>query len=240
MKEAHEKYPQGRWWIKADACDLRKGLCESLRGEWSGDKDTGNGELKKMHEEYKEKKKTVKNLKVRSGDFNQTVLDIKKYLESDVSFLQNGLKNATDIYNQKVGVKNMSQDSLMALAWDVTGFSELTKMNVDLLSEISSLLDEQHLVTIVKIWGELRDKLCNYLKQLYFRKREPCSHLLVFMIADEQREFKPYAIPVRVLPVTAVTDNAMRNMRDELVNAMEEMGMIVVGICLLFSYMFNS
>ena len=102
---------------------------------------------------------------------------------------------------------------------------------------MSSLLDEQHLITIVKIWGELHDKLCNYLKQLYFRKREPCNHLLVFMIADEQREFKPCAIPVRVLPVTTVTDNAMQNMRDELVNAMEEMGMIVVGICLLFSYM---
>ena len=56
LKEAHEKYPHGRWWIKADVCDVRKGLCESLCGEWSGDKDTGNGEVKKMYDEYKEKK----------------------------------------------------------------------------------------------------------------------------------------------------------------------------------------
>ena len=174
------------------------------------------------------KKKTVKDLQVRNGNFFQTVLSIKKCLENDVSFLQSGLKNATDIYNQKVNVNNVSQDSLMALAWDVTGYSELVKMNGDLLSEICLLL-EQNLVTVVKVWGQLRDKLCNYLKQLYFRKREPASHLLVFMIADEQREFKPYAIPVRVLPVTTVTDKAIRNMRDELVDAMEESGMLVVS-----------
>ena len=53
LKEAHERSPKGRWWIKADACDLRKGLCESLRGEWSGDKDTGDGEVKKIHDEYR-------------------------------------------------------------------------------------------------------------------------------------------------------------------------------------------
>ena len=102
-------------------------------------------------------------------------------------------------------------------------------MNSDLLSEICLLLDELNLATVVRIWGQLRDKLCNYLKQLYFRKCKPASHLLLFMIADEQREFKPYAIPVRALPVTTVTDKGMQNMRDELVEAMEEMGMIVVG-----------
>ncbi|CAB3982429.1 Hypothetical predicted protein [Paramuricea clavata] len=69
--------------------------------------------------------------------------------------------------------------------------------------------------------------------QLYFRKREPASHLMVFMIADEHREFKPYAIPVRVLPVTTVTDNDMRHLRDQLVDAMEELGMIVVEGLLL-------
>jgi hypothetical protein len=52
---------------------------------------------------------------------------------------------------------------------------------------------------------------------------------MVFMIADEHREFIPYAIPVRVLPVTTVTDNDMRHLRDQLVDAMEELGMIVVG-----------
>jgi hypothetical protein len=228
LKEAHERSPKGRWWIKADACDLRKGLCESLRGEWSGDKDTGDGEVKKIHDEYRTKEKRVKNLQVGSDNFLKTLLNVKKDLECDVSFLQKGLENATEIYNKKVDSRNVSQDNLVALAWDVTGYSELVKMNGELISKICFLQEDQNLTTVGS-WNNLRDKLCNYLKQLYFRKREPASHLMVFMIADEHREFKPYAIPVRVLPVTTVTDNDMRHLRDQLVDAMEELGMIVVG-----------
>ena len=48
-------------------------------------------------------------------------------------------------------------------------------MNSDLLSEVCLLLDELDGATVIKIWGQLCDKLCNYLKQLYFRKHEPAS-----------------------------------------------------------------
>ncbi|CAB3998785.1 Hypothetical predicted protein [Paramuricea clavata] len=53
LTKAKQANPKGRWWIKADACDVRMGLRESVRGEWSGDEDLGSGELKVLHEEYK-------------------------------------------------------------------------------------------------------------------------------------------------------------------------------------------
>ncbi|CAB4022237.1 Hypothetical predicted protein, partial [Paramuricea clavata] len=195
LKVAHKRSPKGRWWIKADACDLRKGLCESLRGEWSGDKDTGDGEVKKIHDEYRTKEKRVKNLQVGSDNFIKTLLDVKKDLECDVLFLQKGLKNATEIYNKKVDSGNVSQDNLVALAWDVTGYTELVKMNGELISKICLVQEDQNLTTVGS-WNNLRDKLCNYLKQL--------SDL-------------------------TVTDNDMQHLRDQLVDAMEELGMIVVG-----------
>lgn len=35
--------PSTSWWIKGDAVDLVEGLCESVRGEWSGDIDCDQG-----------------------------------------------------------------------------------------------------------------------------------------------------------------------------------------------------
>lgn len=34
LKQAAASNPKGRWWIKADACDVRKGLRESVHGTW--------------------------------------------------------------------------------------------------------------------------------------------------------------------------------------------------------------
>ena len=31
--------PSGRWWLKLDKTDIKKGLLESLRGIWNGDAD---------------------------------------------------------------------------------------------------------------------------------------------------------------------------------------------------------
>ena len=42
LKQAKTSNPQGRWWIKADAFDVRKGSRESMRGTWSGVEDLGD------------------------------------------------------------------------------------------------------------------------------------------------------------------------------------------------------
>ena len=39
LEVAKERLPKGRWWIKGDAFDVREGLRESLKGDWSGDAD---------------------------------------------------------------------------------------------------------------------------------------------------------------------------------------------------------
>lgn len=53
LKQAKETNPQGRWWIKADACDVRKGLRESMHGTWAGDEDLGDGSLQALYVDYK-------------------------------------------------------------------------------------------------------------------------------------------------------------------------------------------
>ena len=41
---------------------------------------------------------------------------------------------------------------------------------------------------------------------------------------------KPYAIPVRVLPYKSITDSKIRELRDEIKEAMQALGMVVVQL----------
>ena len=57
------------------------------------------------------------------------------------------------------------------------------------------------------------------------------------MVSDEFRNFKPYAIPVRVLKYNSLTDKNIRDLKDELKTAMEEIGMVTVG---MYEYLVSS
>ena len=70
-------------------------------------------------------------------------------------------------------------------------------------------------------------------EQLIFRLVDftVVATILVFMIADERRNRKPYAIPVRFLPYRSLTDAKLRELEVELEEVMRSTGMTVVGMC---------
>ena len=57
---AKQKALSGRWWIKADAFDFRIGLRESLKNEWSGDTDLGDGKLQELKKNYEKRLSVAK------------------------------------------------------------------------------------------------------------------------------------------------------------------------------------
>ncbi len=62
-------------------------------------------------------------------------------------------------------------------------------------------------------------------------KREYQQHiLLVFMVSDELRNTKPYAVPVRFMPYGSITDRKMRELELEVECAMKNLEMKVVGM----------
>lgn len=75
----------------------------------------------------------------------------------------------------------------------------------------------------------LKSSLLIYLEELFSKKRTAASHVLVFMIADELRNKKPYAIPVRFMPYKSLTDLKLRKLEMDLEDAMRSEGMTVVG-----------
>lgn len=62
LTKAKESNPQGRWWIEAHACNVRKDLRESRCGIWAGDEDMGDGSLQALYDEYKGRCSFVKKV----------------------------------------------------------------------------------------------------------------------------------------------------------------------------------
>lgn len=88
LKQAKNSNPSGRWWIKADACDVRKGLMDSMKEEWSGDE--GSDGLRKMHKEYQLRCNSVKEFEKTDQTIMDDLRKMKELLLRDLEFLVEG------------------------------------------------------------------------------------------------------------------------------------------------------
>lgn len=79
------------WWIKGDAVDLVAGLGESVKGEWAGDVDLGDGSLQEMFKEYQRRLQMIAKIGLKDRrETNLIVVDLKQefsLLGSDLEFL---------------------------------------------------------------------------------------------------------------------------------------------------------
>jgi hypothetical protein len=231
LKQAQKSICDGRWWIKADACDVQKGLRESMRGIWEGDEDFGDGSLQEMYGEYKLRKCLVDGLGTgkRLGSLPSDLDKVMKEVCDDFEFLTKGSEDSNKIYNQVLEKGNSNEKKIMELAWDGVEFQELLKTAKGLKIEIESILaNNRNGVKFDLVSFKL--KIRKYLKDLFLKKRVPAKYLLVFMIADEMRNRKPYAVPVQFLPYKSITDSKLVELETKLQNVMEENGMTVVGM----------
>ena len=228
LKNAHESNPCGRWWVKADACDVRKGLRESVKGKWAGDEDLNDGELENCRAEYQNRKEfaTLLGLKARSDVLLEDLRILYTILNNDLEFLWEGELDARTKYEKHRSKQSPSESLLMGLAWDLVGFQYLLK-EVSELKKACLELETAHDVN--EDLQEFRTSLLLYTKQLFMKKRVAATHLMVFMIADESRNRKPYALPVQVMPFKGMKDSKLRELYEELRKVMVCLGMTVVG-----------
>ena len=154
-------------------------------------------------------------------------------LSADLDFLTEGSTHGRKVYEEKKKQKNVAEQTLFALAWTVEEFQKLFEMNKKLTVNAKDLLTistrEVKGINIPKKVSDLRKDLEQYAKGLAAKNRKAASHLLVFMISDELRSKKPYAIPVRALPYKELTDMGLWKLRDEIRESMSGVGMTTVG-----------
>ena len=218
---------------------MQVGLRESMRNEWSGDIDLGDGDLQRRHGEYVKYLQFVRGIGVKQRTAYAVIkTDLEEQLRNmrdEKEFLTAGLAKAKDCYESKRKLLNVSEDSLFALAWDVEGYSKLIEKNMsitdsisDILARINGPLHERG--NIKADVSALKKELEPYVKSVTTKKREAASHLLLFMISDELHNFKPYAVLVRVIKYKSITDAMLREFKEELRKAMKECGMTTVGM----------
>lgn len=88
--------PDASWWIKSDGCDVVAGLTESMRSEWGGDIDLGDGKLQQKYKKYLSRLQLVKGIVRTANDVHQRSLivhdlhEIMQNLEDDLSFIPTG------------------------------------------------------------------------------------------------------------------------------------------------------
>lgn len=209
---------------------------ESLRFEWNGDEDLGDGTLQRLHTEYMRQRQFITGLglREREGVLPNDLDILMGIFEADKKFLKEGTERVRKDYEEKRAKQKSSETMMMTLAWDLQGFEELLSQCVKFTEVVRQLkgtlsLPRSRHGNIKAEVSTLRNQLLNYVKSLYGKKRTAATHLFVFMIADESRNLKPYAVPVRVLPFKSVTDKKVRELEEELRNAMTSIGMPVVG-----------
>ena len=72
-------------------------------------------------------------------------------------------------------------------------------------------------------------KAADFVKEVVRHQRNSATHILVFMITPEERNKKPYALPVQCLPYKGVSDARVRKLADQIIQEMVKRNMKVAG-----------
>lgn len=105
-----------------------------------------------------------------------------------------------------------------------------------LIAEVSSIIelvgdpsvDQIHANVAVRLSG-IRESVSKFTKDLSRHQRVPATHIFVMMISCEQRNVKPYALPVQCLAYHTINQQVMRRLVSTLLKEMTSRGMKVSG-----------
>ena len=92
LDEAASCNPGTWWWLKADGCDIVKGLKESTKLYWSGDVDLVDGALQKQYKAYKQRLEETKEIGGRRQSTAQDLDSALSSLSKDLEFVQSGMQ----------------------------------------------------------------------------------------------------------------------------------------------------
>ena len=237
--QLQEANPNGRFWLKLDATDIKEALMESMRGVWNGDVDLGDGKLQELRELYNGRVNLVSSL---AGYDSQRELEVGlrqwiDELDEDVLFLDSGFNEAIEVYRKKYANLSTPEEALKNANWDVVEFQTLLQQAQNLkqaydeeLSYVNPVVVTPQGLRVVK--GSLRGmgpEAKSYLCNLFKKKRTAATHVLVLMLSDERRQKKPYALPVRFVPYRTLRDQYVHDLTREVKQKMTERGLHLVG-----------
>ena len=204
---------------------------ESMKGKWNGDVDLLDGKVEELRKQYDARIDRFMESTVTATA--QCILKIVQDFKEDVMFLSAGLETAHSKYKEKYKKKSTAEEVLKNLSWEVVEHHTLVTQAQQLQRQYEnalSLLEEGGDVPVAFI--QLQSESKTYLKNLFKKKRQAADHVVVWMISDEKRNTKPYALPVGYIPCGTLRDQYVRDLNNPLKLAMKERGLKLAGISL--------
>ncbi|XP_065900800.1 uncharacterized protein [Dysidea avara] len=139
LDEAAKSNPDAWWWLKADGCDITKGLKESVKLQWSGDVDLNDGSLQKQCDAYNKRLKMAENAGLDRNQAGEDFKNILKDLAEDLNFLNAELIRSNDVYSEKLHSNKYNDKDLINLSWKLKELGDLNEMGRKLHSDIDVL-----------------------------------------------------------------------------------------------------
>ena len=121
--------------------------------------------------------------------------------------------------------KGDSQKAILALTGSLSELSHLNSIAQDLRRRLNTSICEQDAILLMTLSDQLKD----FFRDIVRHQRVAATHIFVFMISPEERQQKPYAIPIQCLPVKGIPHSTLRQLVDCIVNEMHIRGMDVAG-----------
>jgi len=148
------------------------------------------------------------------------------------------LQTANTTYEEKLKYGSSTDQTMFNLSWDVEELKWIFNEGRALCGDIQACLEHCtaelfRLHNIPSKLSNIRSRLLQFVKRVWHFKREPASHVFVLMISAEQRNRKPYAVPVQCVPNAGLKEKDIRGLVSALCSQMTQFGMKVAG-------MFNS
>ncbi|XP_072037947.1 uncharacterized protein [Amphiura filiformis] len=222
--------PDGRFWLKLDGTDIKAALQETKPdpnklGEWNGDVDKRDEELKKLKEEYVARNETCKLL---TASPNSELCDVLvSELEKDRALLRKLMQEASKEYSNSIN--KASNKKRKEMNWHILELTNLLERVEKLLSTYITASSKQPAAIKTIHQGHISD-LKNYLRDLFKKKRKAASHILIVMVSDEQRRKKPYSVPIQYIPYHNLTADDIYRIVAEAKRAMVNRNLKCVGV----------
>lgn len=139
-------------------------------------------------------------------------------------------------YQDKLQAASPKEQAMFTLCWEIHELTELVTLSRQQLVDVKVLLDmlfkesDNMAANLPRRLHTFKSEQTQFVKRLTRFKRTPATHIFVVMISSDQRQKKPYALPVQCLPYAGMSEKDIRSIISNLVNKMVHHGMSVQGI----------
>jgi len=134
------------------------------------------------------------------------------------------LKKNSDSYLEKLQSSKYSDKDMINLSWKIKELDDMNNIGRSLCAEVDRLskrmeagqcLWEQE--NIPRSLAEIRKNLITFIKGVTRHQQTPATHVLVFVISNEERRKKLYPMPVQCIPYKGLTDLKVRELANKVI-----------------------